>query len=774
MVLKDTIANSIISLEEAIETLNEGEGEESVQIGARANASGSKTVSIGADSLATYSGSVALGVSASAEQHGSIAIGSGSSIYQDNRYWYGGSIAIGEKAKAGNMAAIGIGCDANAGQNGIAIGSGSYASYGAVVGVSSYANQYSVSIGNNSRAEGFYSVSVGQGSKTTDGSGVAIGNNSTIGAEYSVGVGQSTRIGRFSINSIAVGRGTTVGTSDFQYSTGSIAIGAQSTVANRAPLNTLLGTQSAIMTGSAYSIVLGPRSQVSGSNSIVIGNNLTSSKDNQGILGNDAVQWEVPGSMFVSGALSTIDPVLPENVATKAYVDSQSGGGGGGTPDRIESTSGDAFVETTDDYRGWGNPGSVMRAESSGASARMEATSEPNFQSRAEISVSPDDGIPSSGAGFQVVYRTPPSERYVLSAYGAPLTVVEPVENYHAATKGYVDSQLGGGDSSLLTSDDANTFITASNDSLITGFDQYSKKLVVEELSPEDPGIMLSKSIETWDDIAHDEAIWGSVDGLGKAFLRTNYAFVEDSNDKSWGFQWSNEVFEEYSHHGINITQGDTRLTFATVDTSSGDFYLASDTYGELGRDYGARIDIRKDNIEMRASKRVDYGFNETSFKIEPSGSSTNKPLSMGNNRITDVEDPMFLQDVATKAYVDARYVVEWWDPVWTLESNVNNVSNVECSYTRTYRAAGGSLVTLEGTIEVSPSGAGQCSVQVDLPVARVGTVQLAGTVLVMEFTLPGHAGAVALVDSTTLTLEFIAEDEVPHTVGFRASYRAA
>lgn len=344
--------------------------------------------------------------------------------------------------------------------------------------------------------------------------------------------------------------------------------------------------------------------------------------------------------------------------------------------------------------------------------------------------------------------------------------LADPTNPQDAATKAYVDANSGGGgDASLLTSNDANTFITASNDSLLVGFDQYSKKLVVEEIDPDTPEMMLSKSIETWDDIARDEAIWGSVDGFGSAFMRTNYAFVEDSNEKSWGFQWINNVFEGHSHQGINISQGDHRLTFATADTSSGDFYLGSNT-----QDYWSRLDIRKDNIEIRASK--DY--NETSFRIEPSGSSTNKPLSMGNNRITDVEDPIFLQDVATKAYVDARYVVEWWDPVWTLESNVNNVSNVECSYTRTYRAAGGSLVTLEGTIEVSPSGAGQCSVQVDLPVARVGTVQLAGTVLVMEFTLPGHAGAVALVDSTTLTLEFIAEDEVPHTVGFRASYRAA
>ncbi|MFA5557400.1 MAG: hypothetical protein WDA29_09920 [Flavobacteriaceae bacterium] len=346
--------------------------------------------------------------------------------------------------------------------------------------------------------------------------------------------------------------------------------------------------------------------------------------------------------------------------------------------------------------------------------------------------------------------------------------LADPTNPQDAATKAYVDSQLGGGDSSLLTSDDANTFITASNDSLLIGYDQYSKKLVVEELSPEDPGIMLSKSIETWDDIAHDEAIWGSVDGLGEAFLRTNYAFVEDSNDKSWGFQWISNVFEEHSHHGINISQGDTRLTFATVDTSSGDFYLASNTFSD-SENCWSQIDVRKDNIEIRASR--DYN-DETAFIINPSGSSTNKPLSMGNNRITDVEDPMFLQDVATKAYVDARYVVEWWDPVWTPVANVSGVSNIECQYTRTYRAAGGSLVTLEGTITVTPEALADDSLifSCPLPVPQVGSAEPLGWVGDTE-NIPG---SMCRISGGLLGVSIESANDTVRTASFRISYRAA
>lgn len=125
-----------------------------------------------------------------------------------------------------------------------------------------------------------------------------------------------------------------------------------------------------------------------------------------------------------------------------------------------------------------------------------------------------------------------------------------------------------------------------------------------------------------------------------------------------------------------------------------------------------------------------------------------------------------------TLAEMPAPPDLEWWEPVWTPVSNVDSVSNVECSYTRTYRAAGGSLVTLEGTIEVMPDAAGECAVQVDLPVARVGSDPTAGTAMAVGGTSP--VVAAASVDSTALTLFFTADSASPYAVGFRASYRAA
>jgi len=140
----------------------------------------------------------------------------------------------------------------------------------------------------------------------------------------------------------------------------------------------------------------------------------------------------------------------------------------------------------------------------------------------------------------------------------------------------------------------------------------------------------------------------------------------------------------------------------------------------------------------------------------------------------------MFLQDVATKAYVDARYVVEWWEPVWTPVENVDSVSNVECQYTRVHRAAGGSLVTLEGTIEVTPTAADvQTMVTAPLPVARVGTENIEGTA---SFTnLAGSDAGWALAGVADLGAgQLVAIQYTPgsegetHRIGFRISYRAA
>lgn len=148
--------------------------------------------------------------------------------------------------------------------------------------------------------------------------------------------------------------------------------------------------------------------------------------------------------------------------------------------------------------------------------------------------------------------------------------------------------------------------------------------------------------------------------------------------------------------------------------------------------------------------------------------------FSHGRLYLRQGTDPEFELGTIAKQAHDRLPELEWWDPTWTPVENVDSVVNVECSYTRTYRAAGGSLVTLEGTITVTPDAAGQCAVQVNLPVARVGSGLLAGTAMAMEVTPPGHVVAAASVDSTTLTLGFDAEGADPYLVGFRISYRAA
>lgn len=175
-----------------------------------------------------------------------------------------------------------------------------------------------------------------------------------------------------------------------------------------------------------------------------------------------------------------------------------------------------------------------------------------------------------------------------------------------------------------------------------------------------------------------------------------------------------------------------------------------------------------------RFELRLGYQPGDLMFEVNDHTSYGDKEFRL-RNAPTLIETPMKPMHAATKGYVDARLpTLEWWDPVWTPVINVDSVSNVECQYTRTYRAAGGSLVTLEGTIEVTQGAAGQCAVQVDLPTARVGSGLLVGPAVAREVTPPGHVVAVASVDNGKLLLRFNAEGADPYLVGFRASYRAA
>lgn len=133
------------------------------------------------------------------------------------------------------------------------------------------------------------------------------------------------------------------------------------------------------------------------------------------------------------------EPTDASDAATKAYVDAQSGGGG--PTDRIESPSGEAFVESTDDYRGWGDPASIMRAGTSDHQSQVVAETTPST-CRVTMAAGPDGHI-LDGAGFFADYHLASSARYALVAYGAPLQIEPPVYSWHAATKGYVDSITG-------------------------------------------------------------------------------------------------------------------------------------------------------------------------------------------------------------------------------------------------------------------------------------------------------------------------------------------
>lgn len=247
-----------------------------------------------------------------------------------------------------------------------------------------------------------------------------------------------------------------------------------------------------------------------------------------------------------------------------------------------------------------------------------------------------------------------------------------------------------------------------------------------------------------------DAATKGYVDGAAPAKIELAGSRVEvlpNGNIEIWR--------DGQRRLRIETTNVDPSITLSTTNGSSTTALRSGGSEAEIYAGNSTRI-----GVEVWNGGRVYLYSGGTRYFLAVNGDA----LPAGVDSVVQA---------ARRAY-ERRADVEWWEPTWTPVINVDSVSNVECSYTRTYRAAGGSLVTLEGTIEVTPEAAGQCAVQVDLPIARDGSGLLAGTAMAMEVAPPGHVVAVASVAETTLTLGFVAEGADPYLVGFRISYRAA
>lgn len=176
------------------------------------------------------------------------------------------------------------------------------------------------------------------------------------------------------------------------------------------------------------------------------------------------------------------------------------------------------------------------------------------------------------------------------------------------------------------------------------------------------------------------------------------------------------------------------------------------------------------------------WWFNEQNNNI-PLGSNNYYALPAG---VSSIKHGIHLAKEAydTLASMPAPTELEWWDPVWTPVENVDSVSNVECSYTRTYRAAGGSLVTLEGTIEVEIDNDNTFTLlSAPLPVPATITGALLAPAIC---TAAGRAdrSMVRTVVTDTGSGPFLSISAPPLlnatgvpatlTIGFRVSYRAA
>lgn len=142
------------------------------------------------------------------------------------------------------------------------------------------------------------------------------------------------------------------------------------------------------------------------------------------------------------------------------------------------------------------------------------------------------------------------------------------------------------------------------------------------------------------------------------------------------------------------------------------------------------------------------------------------------SKRIESLGAPTAVGHAARLQDVQDQALAEWWTPVWTPVSNVDSVSNVECQYTRVRRAAGGSLVTIEGVLSVTPDAAGACEISATLPINATG----AGAIGFDRFKdgATGGETEAEITSTTAISVTFEGSGTTAHTVRFRVQYRAA
>ena len=217
------------------DAMSEGSGQNNVTVGTNAlwYGNGDGNVAIGANSnyknktLTTFSNTTAVGFSSYAGGEKSVALGFNSEAGN------GDAIAIGSSVKASDTSTIAIGscgyyngssvCTTALGNRSISIGDGSLST-----------QVDSIAIGTNVKSENNKTISIGANSKSSGGSSIAIGDGSLAVLPYGIAIGSSSEANAMS--STALGQeavadlvsSTAIGAESEAYGKYSLAVGANS------------------------------------------------------------------------------------------------------------------------------------------------------------------------------------------------------------------------------------------------------------------------------------------------------------------------------------------------------------------------------------------------------------------------------------------------------------------------------------------------------------------------------------------------------------------
>ena len=224
---------------------------------------------------------------------GAIAIGTVEGIAKaigDN------TVAIGTNSSASGQGATAIGTNADAsGQNSTALGQGAVAvDGGSAVGGGASAVEGSTAVGTGALAEGTNSIALGKDIAASGTNSIAIGT--TVAGHNAIGIGSGTASG---VSSIALGSATASGEAALAF--GSSKAEAKNSIS--------IGASNTLTAAAVGSAAFGGNNRITGKDTFILGNGITTKQENSVLLGNKSELSQVYKQETVEKAAYTYKKV---------------------------------------------------------------------------------------------------------------------------------------------------------------------------------------------------------------------------------------------------------------------------------------------------------------------------------------------------------------------------------------------------------------------------------------------------------------------------------